>query len=98
MQIVLKRGSIDKPLTFNNGLYIYYNSFFILVCSFNTYIYMQGVFNPNILIYHPPNSAEGLLFLELWGDWMGWWEGLREGRKEGEGVREGRKVGEKERE
>ena len=23
---------------------------------------MQGVFNPNILIYHPPNSAEGLLF------------------------------------
>ena len=21
---------------------------------------MQGVFNPNILIYHPPNSAEGL--------------------------------------
>ena len=23
---------------------------------------MQGVFNPNILIYHPPNSAEGLHF------------------------------------
>ena len=23
---------------------------------------MQGVFNPNILIYHPPNSTEGLHF------------------------------------
>ena len=23
---------------------------------------MQGVFNPNILIYHPPNFAEGLHF------------------------------------
>ena len=23
---------------------------------------MQGVFNPNILIYNPPNSAEGLHF------------------------------------
>ena len=23
---------------------------------------MQGVFNPNILIYHPPNCAEGLHF------------------------------------
>ena len=23
---------------------------------------MQGVFNPNILIYHPPNSAEGFHF------------------------------------
>ena len=23
---------------------------------------MLGVFNPNILIYHPPNSAEGLHF------------------------------------
>ena len=60
MQIVLKRGSIDKPLTFNNGLYIIYNSFFILVCSPNTYA-CKGVLNPNIPIF-PPNSAEGLHF------------------------------------
>ena len=38
---------------------------YILQLIFHTsvfiyYICMQGVFNPNILIYHPPNSAEGL--------------------------------------
>ena len=47
MHIVLKWGSIDKPLTFNIGLYTYYNSFFILVRSPNTYE-CKGVFNPNI--------------------------------------------------
>ena len=57
MHIVLKRGSIDKPLTWS----IYYNSFFILVCAPNAYA-CEGVFNPNIPIYHPPNSAEGLHF------------------------------------
>ena len=39
---------------------VYYNSFFILVCSPNTYA-CKGVFNPNIPIF-PPNSAEGLHF------------------------------------
>ena len=30
--------------------------------KYSNIICMQGVFNPNILIYHPPNSAEGLHF------------------------------------
>ena len=59
VQIVLERGSIDNPLNFNIGRY---NSFFILVCSPNTYMYAcKGVFNPNITIF-PPNFAEGLHF------------------------------------
>ena len=57
MQIVLERGSIDKPRTFDIGLN---NSFFILVYSPNTYA-CKGVFNPNIPILQP-NCAEGLHF------------------------------------
>ena len=56
MQIVLEQGSIDKSLQFILTL-VCYNSFFILVCSPNTYA-CKGVFNPNI----QPNSAEGLHF------------------------------------
>ena len=57
MQIVLERGSIDKPLTFNIGLLqlIFHTS------VFTEYICMQGVFNPNIPIF-PPNSVKGLHF------------------------------------
>ena len=59
MQIVLERGFIDKPLTFNIGLLqlIFHTSVF----TYNIYICMKGVFNPNIPIF-PPNSAEGLHF------------------------------------
>ena len=56
MQIVLERGSIDKPLTFNIGTLqlIFHTSVFTL------YIYAcKGVFKPKIPIF-PPNSAEGL--------------------------------------
>ena len=55
MQIVLGRGSIDKPLTFNIGLLqlIFHTSVFTYAC--------KGVFNPNIPMF-PPNSAKGLHF------------------------------------
>ena len=60
MHIVLKWGSIDKPLKVFWS--IYYNSFFILLCSTNTYA-CKGVFNPNIPMFPPnSNSAEGLHF------------------------------------
>ena len=44
MQIILERDSIDKPLTFNVCLLqlIFHTS------VFTYYIYMKGVFNPNI--------------------------------------------------
>ena len=45
MQFVLERGSIDKPLTFDVGLY---NSVFIPVCSSNA---CKGVFNPNVTLF-----------------------------------------------
>ena len=61
IQIVLERGSIDKPLTFNIGLLqLIFHIIIMLVCSPNTYAY-KGVFNTNIPIF-PPNSAEGLHF------------------------------------
>ena len=50
MQLVLERGSIDKPLTFDLGL--------IPVCSLNA---CKGVFNPNVTIFQS-NCAEGLHF------------------------------------
>ena len=55
MQIVLERGSLDKPLNFNIGLLqpIFHTSMFTYAC--------KGVFNPNIPIFLP-NSAEGLHF------------------------------------
>ena len=58
MQIVLERGSTDKPLTSNIGLLHFI--FHILVCSPNTYA-CNSVFNPNIPIF-VPNSAEVLHF------------------------------------
>ena len=60
MHIVLKRGSIDKLLTFNNGLYTT-THFSYYIVLFISYICMQGVFNPNILIgerSEPPLSVE----------------------------------------
>ena len=65
MHIVLKRGSIDKPLTFNNGLYTIYNSLFILVCSPNTYA--CKVFSIQIFQYTirqiPPRVCTLVLFI-----------------------------------
>ena len=61
MQIVFERDSIDKPLTFDN-------SFFILVCSPNTYAY-KGVFNPNIPIFQP-YCAEDLHFSVFHYKWF----------------------------
>ena len=57
MQIILERDFIDKPLTFNIGLlqFIFHTS------VFTYYIFMQGIFNPNIPIL-ASNSAEGLHF------------------------------------
>ena len=57
---MLKWGSIDNPLTFNNGLHT--TTHFSYSWVNLIHICMQGVFNPNILIYHPPNSTEGLHF------------------------------------
>ena len=55
MQLVLERGSIDKPLTFDVGLI---QSVFIPVCSPNT---CKDVFNPNVTTFQS-NCAEGLHF------------------------------------
>ena len=67
MHIVLKRGSIDKPLTFNNDLHTIYNSFFILVCSPNTYHYACKVFSIQIFQHTicqiPPRVCTLLLFI-----------------------------------
>ena len=50
MQLVLERGSIDKPLTFDVGL--------IFIPVSNAY---KGVFNPNVTIFQS-NCTEGLHF------------------------------------
>ena len=49
MQIILERDFIDRPLTFNIGLLqlIFHTS------VFTYYIFMLGVFNPNIPIILP---------------------------------------------
>ena len=52
MQLVLERGSIDKPLTFDVGL---------IEPSFLSPNVCKGVFNPNVTIFQS-NCAEGLHF------------------------------------
>ena len=64
MQIVLERGSINKSL---NSL-VCYNSFFILVCSPNTYMYACKVFSIQIFQYFrqiPPRVCTLVLFIYL---------------------------------
>ena len=59
MQIVLERGSIDKPLTFNIGLLK--RIFRTSVLTYVIHYACKGVFNPNIPIF-PLSSDEGLHF------------------------------------
>ena len=52
MQLVLERGSIDNPLTFDVGL---------IQLSFLSPNACKGVFNPNVTIFQS-NCVEGLHF------------------------------------
>ena len=57
--LVLEQGSIDKTMLFITLAWYY--SFFILVCSPNTYAY-KGVFNPNIYSNISAKLPKGLHF------------------------------------
>ena len=54
MQIMLERGSIDKPMTFNIDLLHLIFHIYYIVCSPNIYVCIIPIF--------PPNSTEGLHF------------------------------------